>query len=405
VRVHRLSRRALLRSAGVLAAAGFAAQHGALRPRSAAARATTPITHVLVACQENRTFDEYFGFYPLAGRFGVPAGYTQPDGAGGRVAPHHFSVPFSMDISHTWQAIHGEWDGGRMDGFYTTDGSTALGYYDGRDLPFYYRLASEFTLCGNYFCYQLGPTTPNRLALWSGTCGGNTSNNIAGGSLDWPTIADLLDAHGVSWKCYNMGTGTGSLVNDVEGYNGLAYFRRWQNDPRLYYPIEAYDADLRAGTLPQVSFLITEAIVSEHPPADIQMGQAAMGRVIGALMASTAWASSALLFTYDEGGGFFEHVRPPQLDAYGPGFRVPALVISPWARRRRVSGVLYEHSSVLKFIERVFGLPTLASVNHQFDRVTPGTNNDAAAGAPTGPAAPPRDGRPELGDLFAEFMF
>lgn len=289
-----------------------------------------------------------------------------------------------------------------MDGFYTADGSTALGYYDGSDLSYYYALADNFTLCGNYFCSLLGPSTPNRLALMSGTAGGNTTNSVTRGSLDWPTIVDLLDAHKITWKCYNLGIGTGTSLED---FNVLIYFKRWQKDPRLNFTEDDYQADLRAGTLPQVSFLITEYLVSEHPPADIQMGQSKMAEVINALIASKLWQSSALFFTYDEGGGFFDHIAPPQVDAYGMGFRVPTLVVSPWARRGYVSGQLYEHSSLLKFIERRFGLPSLASVNHAFDSATPATNNDAANGKATGPAAPPRDALPQIGDFYEAFDF
>ncbi len=141
------------------------------------------------------------------------------------------------------------------------------------------------------------------------------------------------------------------------------------------------------------------------PPADIQIGQKEMSEVINSLIASPLWKSSALFFTYDEGGGYFDHVAPPQVDAYGLGMRVSMLVVSPWARRGYVSGQLFEHASILKFIERRFNLPTLASVNHQFDTSTPGTNNDAAGGKPTGPAAPPRDRLGPLGNFYEAFDF
>jgi len=146
------------------------------------------IKHVLIACQENRTFDTYFGMYPKAGAFGIPPNYSQPDGKGGTVAPQHAGQPTTADISHTWAAIHKEWHNGAMDGFATTDQAGALIYYDQSDIPYYYALADAFTLCGNYFCSLLGPTDPNRLYLWSATSGGNTSNSIRHGSLAWPTI-------------------------------------------------------------------------------------------------------------------------------------------------------------------------------------------------------------------------
>ncbi|HEX6478602.1 MAG TPA: alkaline phosphatase family protein [Ktedonobacteraceae bacterium] len=402
----RQSRRRALGNLGILAGAGLSIDAGihAVSGATAAMLHSTanPINHVLIACQENRSFDHYFGYYPRAGKFGVPSNYSQPDGNGGTARPHHNFFPITSDNSHSWQDIHREWNRGKMDGFYTTDGSNALGYYDGSDLPYYYALADSFTLCGNYFCSLLGPSNPNRLALMSGTAGGNTTNNGNRGSFDWPTIVDLLDQHHISWKCYNLGLGLGTSLED---FNILVYFKKWQNDARLMFTEDDYHRDLANGTLPQVSFLITEALISEHPPADIQMGQHKMAEVIKALIASSSWKSSAMFFTYDEGGGFFDHVAPPQVDAYGLGIRVPTLVVSPYARRGYVSGQLYEHSSILKFMERRFGLPTLASVNHQFDTSTPGTNNDAANGKPTGPAAPPRDGLSQIGDFFEAFDF
>lgn len=405
----RQSRRSVLRKLGTLAGTGLAFNAGPFNPGYFEAvvpdSRINPIKHILVACQENRTFDEYFGYYSRAGSFGIPQGYYQPDGHGGKVLPYRSPLTISNDISHSWQETHREWNNGAMDGFYTTDGFDAMGYYDRSAIPYYYALADAFTLCGNYFSSVLGPTLPNRLALWTGTCGGITMNEINGGSLDWLTIVDLLDRYGVTWKCYNLGLGTGSEPNDFEGYNPLAYFKKWQNDPRLYYPIADYYSDLESGKLPQVSFLITEALVDEHPPIDIRTGQLVLEEAINALMQSRLWKSSVLFLTYDEGGGYFDHVAPPQVDAYGMGLRVPTLVISPYARRGYMSGQLYEHSSILKFIERLFGLPALSSINHQFDSSTPGMHNDAAHGKPLGPPAPPRDGLSIIGDFYEVFDF
>jgi len=401
----RQSRRSVLRRFGILAGMSLAldaCSWGEPVSPTSTATALDPIKHVIIACQENHTFDQYFGYYPKAGKFGVPSNYSLPDGKGVMVKPHHFSRPFSNDISHSWQAIHREWNQGTMDGFYRADGSGALGYYDGTDLPYYYALADSFTLCGNYLCSVLGPTVPNRLVLVSGTAGGNTADKLDAGSLDYPTIVDLLSEYHITWKCYNLGKGTGSTSSGH--WNALIFFKKWMNDPRLQFKENDYYADLHAGTLPQVSFLITEQSISEHPPASIQTGQKKMAQVIKALMVSRAWKSSVFFLTYDEGGGFFDHVAPPQVDAYGLGFRVPMLVISPYARRGYVSGQLYEHSSILKFIERRFGLPSLASVNHQFDTSTPGTNNDAAFNSQTdGPPAPPRDSLLQIDDFYDIF--
>src|SRR5260370_1563563 len=307
-------------------------------------------------------------------------------------------------MDNSWQTIHSEWNQGVMDVFFTADGPTALGYYDGFDLAYYYALGDSFTLCGNYFCSVLGPDIPNRMALMAGTAGGKTTDDLDDGTMDYPTIVDLLDASHVSWKCYNLGQGTGSTPS-LSHYNALSFFKKWHSDPRLQFKEKDYKEDLLTGTLPQVSFLIPERGISEHPPDNILIGQQKMEQVIEALMDSSAWKNSVLFLVYDEGGGFFDQVAPPQLDASGLAFRVPMLIISPYARRGYVSGQLYEHSSILKFIERRFGVPSLDSVNHQSDASTPGTNNDAAHGQAFGPPARPRDGLPQIGDLSEAFDF
>ena len=409
------SQRSFPRMAGTLGAAGLAgpalpgvalsgpAPIAQARTTTAPTRSragATPLNHIVVACQENRTFDHYFGYYPRAGSFGVPAAYAQPDGRGNMVTPYHLTSPFaggSSEPAHEWRIIHQEYDDGKMDGFYTANGRVALGYYDARDLAYYYALADNFTLCGNFFCSLLGPTVPNRIYLLAGTAGGATSNNVPRGSLTYPTLLDLLDEAGVSWKIYN-GFGGGTA-----GFNPASYFAKWRRDPRANVDDDVYFGDLSNGTLPHVSFIVPNVFSCEHPPASVEWGQSYIQRRVQALMDSTAWQSAAFILTYDEGGGFFDHVAPPRVDAYGPGLRVPTLIVSPYARRGYISPTVYDHGSILKLVESVFGLPTLASVNHEFDARTPGQNNDAANGAAFGPPAPPRDGATVTGNLLDAF--
>jgi phospholipase C len=366
------------------------------------------VEHVIVDCQENRSFDHYYGYAPFAGRYGVPAGYSQPNGQGGFVAPYHFTSLSTPDIGHSWAAMHGEYGGGAMDGFYTTDGINCLGYYSQQDLPFYYSLFSEFTLCANYFCSVMGPTYPNRFYLVAGTSGGITTSDVWGYDvLDYPIILDLLEAAGVTWKVYNTAWDP-VPPGDSYNYNVFVLWKRWANDVRTRATKADYLADLKLGTLPQVSFVIPSFLrgQDEHPPANVQVGMGIQQELVTALQNSSAWDSSVYIITYDESGGFFDHVPPPQLDAYGLGFRVPTWVISPFAKKGHLESALYEHSSILKFIETVFGLPALASVNHQFDTATPGgPNNDASNGRPVGPPAPPRDGRSDIGNLLECFQF
>jgi phospholipase C len=292
-----------------------------------------------------------------------------------------------------------------MDAFYTTGGQNTLGYYTQADLPFYYSLFNQFTLCANYFCSQLGPTYPNRLYLMSGTSGGLTNNNLTTkGQLDYPMILDLLDAHGVTWKIYNVDF---ESIESGWSDNVAQFYARWQDDPRVLASKQDYLHDVAAGALPQVSWIIPDDLKGwdEHPPADIRVGMNLQQELITALMKSRIWQSSAYILTYDESGGFFDHVPPPQLDAYGLGPRVPTWIISPYAKKRHLEPALYEHSSTLKFVETIFGLRTLASINHRFDNSTPATDNAAAGGAASGPPAPPRDGLQTIGDLTECFEF
>ena len=399
-----IGRRTFLKGAGALGVAGLA---GPLLSRvPTLASDGIPIKHIVVDMQENRSFDHYFGFAPFAGAFGVPPGYSQPDGQGGTVIPHHFTSLSTPDIGHSWSAMHREYDGGKMDGFYTTDGINCMGYYTQADLPFYYSLFDEFTLCANYFCSLMGPTWPNRFYLAAGTSGGITTNGVWGyGVFNYPIILDLLDAAGVTWKVYNVSMDSIPFGNTD---NVFVFWQRYAHDQRTRGSKGEYLTDLNLGRLPQVSFIIPSFARGwdEHPPADVSIGMGIQQELITALRQSSAWTSSAYLLTYDESGGYFEHVPSAQLDAYGLGIRVPTWVISPFAKRRHLEGTLYEHTSILKFIETVFNLPTLASVNHQFDTSTPGGPNNAASnGQAVGPPAPPRDGRPEIGNLMECFSF
>lgn len=413
---HAYTRRTFVRKSG---AAGIAILGGTLwasapaAARARRARGRTPIKHVVVSCLENRSFDHYFGYASQvqAKRYGPPPGYTQPDAAGVGHAPFELTALRSPDPPHGWNAVHAQYNGGRMDGFYKTaaastgNGDNAIFYYTARELPFYYGLFRNSGLCANYFCSLLGPTWPNRFYLMSGTSGGITTNGLWGygifDSAEWPIILDLLDAAEVSWKIYYIGSDSVEL-GDTD--NVAVFWSRWAHDPRTTATLDDYLEDCRRGTLPNVSWIIPSYSMQldEHPDADVSVGMGYQEQVINALRRSRVWDSSAFFLTYDEHGGFFDHVPPPQVDAYGLGIRVPLWVISPYARRGPiVSRKPAEHVSTLKFIERAWGLPTLASRNHTFDTSTPTGGNYEAGGAP----APPRDGMSGLSDLFDLFDF
>ena len=409
------SRRTFLKKTGVAGAALLGATLWATAPAAAQARrfgrVNTPIRHLLISCQENRSFDHYFGYawQVQARRYGPPQGYSQPDASGRRHTPFELTQLSTQDPPHSWNDVHDQYNGGKMDGFYsssqkrTGDGNIAMGYYTAPELPYYYSLLRNSALCANYFCSVLGPTWPNRFYLMAGTSGGITTNGVFGygvfNSTSYPIILDLLDDAEVTWKIYNLGFDD---VPSGDSDNVAVFWSRWAHDPRTVASKADYLDDCRTGKLPQVSWLIPSFSMGfdEHPPADVSVGMKLQQEVIGALRKSRLWKRSAFLLTYDEHGGFFDHVAPPQVDAFGLGVRVPLWVVSPYARKGPVkSRKPADHTSTLKLIERMHGLPTLASRNHLFDTATPIGSNYETGGAP----APPRDGIGSLSNLLDLF--
>jgi phospholipase C len=384
------------------------------KPKRKKAKPPHPLQHLVISCQENHSFDHYLGYAPQvqAAGYGPPAGFSQPDAAGVAHLPFEQTLLSTLGPPHFWPYVHAQVDGGSMDGFFQAaqtavgDGSVAIGYYTANELPFYYSLFDSAGLCANYFCSVLGPTWPNRFYLMSGTSGGITTNGIWGyGVFDsggWPIILDLLDGASVSWKIYSIGGTDDVAAGDSD--NVAVFWSRWAHDPRTTATEQDYLDDCASGRLPQVSWLIPSYTnrLDEHPPADVSAGMGLQQRMVDALRTSTVWGSSAYLLTYDEHGGFFDHVPPPVVDTYGFGVRVPLWVISPHAHKGPVvSARPADHTSTLKLIERLHGLPTLASRNHSFDSTTPTGPNYDTGGAP----APPRDGLATISDLYDLFTF
>jgi phospholipase C len=349
------------------------------------------IKHVVILCQENRSFDHYFGsFASTLGKPGhtalgfEPAELTYYNSSGTAYHPHHLTHFCDEDPDHSWEGSHIKWGNGAMDGWVTDEnGQTiAIGYFKPADHIYHVQLAHAFTIADHYFCSQIGPTLPNRLYLWTGTSGWHylapteTADSLPYNNpsltglppvLGWQTMPDVLEAAGLPWKCYSVADG--SIPSTIGAFNPLIFFSQIQDNParlaRATADFSEFIADLAAGTLPAVSWIITEAVVSEHPPAPPDMGQLLVARVVQELMASSAWSSTALFVTYDEGGGFFEHVPPHILEnvpahlpdggnAVGPAFRTPLFVVSPWAPANTVFKGRLDHTSILQFIERTF---------------------------------------------------
>ena len=405
---NRVTRRTFLRRAGAAGAAVAGGTLWATSPAAARARrvaqADTPIEHLVIACQENRSFDHYFGYAPQVQTkgFGPPAGYFQPDSNGGMHVPFEFTSLSTPDPPHGWNAVHQQYDNGEMDGFWQAGGDAAIGYYTADELPFYYSLFDNSALCANYFCSLLGPTWPNRFYFAAGTSGGITTNGVWGyGIFDYPIILDLLDEAGVTWGIYNMNWDSVPFGNTD---NVFVFWKNFAHDRRTLGSKGSFLNDARKGRLPQVSWLVSSFAhqKDEHPPADVSVGMNLQQELITAVRESPAWESSAYLLTYDEHGGFFDHVAPPLVDSYGLSVRVPLWVVSPHAKIGPVqSSLAAEHSSTLKLIEALHGLPPLSTRNHLFDASTPTGSNYQANGAP----APPRDGRNDISNLLDLFSF
>jgi phospholipase C len=441
----RLTRRQLLQAG---AAAGTVALTAdpliqralATEPRS---HNLTDIEHVVILIQENRSFDHYFGTLPGVRGFGDQAargtfyqpGYPAP-GYEGVLLPFHLETEGRPqcfpDITHKWLAQHESWDGGAMDGFVrahlASDGPEAgpatMGYYEREDIPFYFALAEAFTICDNYYCSVLGPTDPNRLYSMSATIdpegkGGGPLVETLGppkresfeGRFTWTTMPEQLTAAGVSWKVY---TGAGLGVFD----NVLTYFEAYQSNPTLaelafdpLYPCD-FSTDLVNHELPQVSWVLTSLDETEHPGfSTAKVGEYAVEKLLRRLQRHPhIWEKTALFITWDENGGFFDHVAPPVASAGTPGeyltvpdvtgdaggvsgpiglgFRVPMLVVSPLSRGGFLCSDVFDHTSILRFLETRFGVevPNLS----QWRRETTGDLTSAFN------LVKPKEGKPEL---------
>jgi phospholipase C len=335
------------------------------------ATVTIPIDTFIIVVQENRSFDHYFSRLPDSGQSDVDvasANVALPDGSGGLAMRFHQSTYCFGDPAHDWTSMHLDWNNGANDGFVVRSnpgGTRVLGYFDATDLPFYYALANAFGIGDRYFASVMAPTGPNRLYLYAGTSGGEIANVAPPAGL--PTIFARLSAAGVSWRVYGSETGPVEAVM-------FPYLP--STSPGAFRSLSDYFTDAAAGTLPQVVFL--HAGPDEHPSEDMQQGQQGVAAAFSALARSPQWPRSAFLLTWDENGGFYDHVPPPAAcapDSIAPqrqpndapggfdqfGFRVPLLVASPWSRPHFVSHVEQDHTAILRLLELRFGLGALTA--------------------------------------------
>ncbi|MHB0886979.1 MAG: alkaline phosphatase family protein [Bacillota bacterium] len=318
------------------------------------------VKHIIYIIQENHSFDSYFGTFP--GANGLPAGVQLPTkpGAVPTIAPFH-QTDLTHDLPHTWNDAWKAYAGGRMDGFVYAAGSPdTMGYYDASDLPNYWAYAKDFVLMDAFFSSLMGPSLPNHLYLVAGQSGGVTANmrEAPKAGFDFPTMASLLAKSSVTWKFYDgkPDPKAFSLWNPLPG------FAEFKADPTLADHLVGTDQlfyDLQHGTLPQVAWVVPNDAESEHPPGDLRLGMWYVTSLVNAAMKSQYWDETAIILAWDDYGGFYDHVAPPRMDQYGYGPRVPAMVISPYAKQGFVDHTQYDLTSVLRFIEDRFGLPAL----------------------------------------------
>lgn len=335
---------------------------------------TTPIQHFVMVMQAGHSFDNYFGTYP--GAEGTPPGTCSPldtttRSSDGCVRPYRLGTEPPEVLDETATVQQRQLDGGRMDGFVAAyrklgrDGTTSMGYYDGADLPYYWNVADEYTLFDHFFSSARSGPRLNAFYWVAGVPTPNGSEAVPpGGYGDIPTIFDRLEARGVTWKFYveNLGRGAGSRARSSARVP-LAGFARFVDDPRLsahIVDLAQYDTDLAAGTLPAVSYVVSGGS-SESPPGRVAAGQMLIRSMVSGLQKSRYWSESAFLWTYDGWGGFYDHVPPPSVDAFGYGFRVPALLVSPYSRRGAVDHTTLDYTAALRFVEDNWGLPRLGA--------------------------------------------
>jgi phospholipase C len=347
---------------------------------------TTPIKHLIVLMQENHSFDNYFGTYPGADGFSpdtcVPIDPFDPDNTE-CVAPFHAGSNTDVqmdDPDHSTETALIQYNEGKMNGFVhalnlrNQDGRLAMMYYDDNDLPYYWNIADEYVLFDRFFSSAQGGSFINHLywvaAVHDDAPEGQTLQEYLEGV---PTIFDRLQEQGITWKFYVQNYDAGLNYRTVDQYPSnrqsqviwvpMLSFDRFLDNSELSQHIvslDEYYEDLIGGTLPSVAFMVPSG-PSEHPPSSLLSGQRFVRTLIQSLMQSEYWLKSAFIWTYDDWGGWYDHVAPPQVDDYGFGFRVPTLLVSPYAKQGYIDNTELEYTSVLKFIEENWGVEPLTA--------------------------------------------
>jgi phospholipase C len=322
------------------------------------------ITTYVYMMMENRSYDHFFGARSmLEGKPGdgpsEDAFNKDKDGDQIKLWPATKDTLCDLDPPHGWDAAHLQWNNGMNDGFVTEHqkdhpgGIEPMQYITRTDVPVTYALADQYATADRWFCSVMGPTWPNRFYWHTGTSGGLQSNIMPPNGIDWPSIYHRLDAKGIDWGYYY------GNVPLVATFKGL--------DVKHIHRFSQFLSDAAAGTLPPVVYIDPAYNDNDdHPPVHPINGQELISAVYKALAASPQWQNCMLVITYDENGGFYDHVSPPKtvddLAAMGfdqMGFRVPTLVAGPYVKEGHLSSVVYDHCSALRHLEKAFDLEPL----------------------------------------------
>lgn len=360
-------------------------------PSSASAAQVNPIKHIIVMIRENHSYDQMFGRFP--GGAGTTVG-ALPNGR--KVALARTPTRLWRDITHTVGAAQIAINHGRMNGFALITGAVqhghavAMSQYSASQIPGYWAYAQHFTLMDHFFAAVAGPSFPNHLVLVSGASQNVISNPathwqgpwgcvagkratvaaynqrsdrtyLANACFHTPNLGTALDGRGVSWKYFAPTPFTNQIWSSFASTPdpGTAAWKQH------FAPYTSFVSTVRSGNLPAVTWLTAPQPYNDHPPYSICRSQNWLVEQINAVMRSPLWKSTAIVVTWDEYGGFYDHMRPPVTSDIGLGPRVPTMVISPYSRAHTVDHTLYNSASVVRFIENQFHLPPLSRAGAQ----------------------------------------
>lgn len=378
---------ALALTAIAFSSAGGAAS-GPITERPAATSARYPIRHIIIIDKENHSFDNIFGLFP-----GADGARYAEISTGKTVKLGHTPDNTLLDVGHAGEAAALAVNNGRMNRFDLLPGAIQDGKdiadseYTEKDIPNYWKYAKTFTLDDHLFATIMGPSFPNHLVTVAATSGYTTDNphgqllhawGCDGGSSSWvnginaagkpflthpcfnfQTLPDLMQKYHVSWKYYAPPQfASGYVWSALDAIKHIRYGPLWKSNVQSD---KTFVSDVKHGRLPAVSWLVTNARLSDHPPASICLGENWTVQMINAVMQSKYWPSTAIFLTWDDFGGFYDHVAPPRLDDISLGPRVPSIVISPYARPHYIDHKTLDFDSLLRFIEDDFSLPSLTS--------------------------------------------